>query len=564
MNPPNSDRIPLTAPLFAEGPEMPARKRHILPFSLYQAGLFIVDIVIGCVCFYVSLYLFSLDHAVLARPAEMAVSFFGASMMIAFFPTYRLYSYHLTFDTKNHMKNLVKAFCWSILMFAVVGFLYAWPTLFAEHALITGAVIFISASGLALLARFLWNHIGNFVKAVGISFIAVGLTGLLLGNERPVLVENPAAAFLAMMLFIFFISLLRYFLVRVVCNVWLRKYFRRQVMVIGSNEEAEEIVRHIIRLNAPFWVAGLINVNGISARELEKRFASKQCLGDLCDLPKIIKEKHLDEVIVTDETIDRRILISLLDYCVSIGVIVWFPPRLMPIIEMKLYIDNFCGLSMIRMCLQRNSLLYPMIKRVLDVLLTVPALLLLSPLFLAIALAIKLDSKGPVLYKATAVGENGKTFQMLKFRSMRPNESLEIHRAFVTKFIKGEIRRDQKKNVVLKIVDDLRVTRVGKILRKFSLDELPQLVNVFKGDMGLIGPRPCLPYEYAMYKDWHKKRNSVLPGITGLWQIAGRSEVSFEEMILLDLYYIYNRNVMMDMIILFETIFAVLGERGAY
>jgi len=115
--------------------------------------------------------------------------------------------------------------------------------------------------------------------------------------------------------------------------------------------------------------------------------------------------------------------------------------------------------------------------------------------------------------------------------------------------------------VCFKITDDQRVTPIGKLLRKLSLDELPQLINVLKGEMSLVGPRPCLPYEYEAYKDWHKKRLSIRPGITGVWQVTGRSAVSFEDMVLLDLYYIYNRNILMDINILYETIFAVLEKR---
>jgi len=153
---------------------------------------------------------------------------------------------------------------------------------------------------------------------------------------------------------------------------------------------------------------------------------------------------------------------------------------------------------------------------------------------------------------------------MYKFRSMYTDQSSDIHKQYVTKLIKGEIGRQGEQKGPLKITNDPRVTRVGRILRKLSLDELPQLINVLRGEMSLIGPRPCLPYEYEIYKDWHKKRNSVRPGITGLWQVTGRSEVSFEEMILLDLYYIYNRNLMLDLSILYETIFVVLGKKGAF
>jgi lipopolysaccharide/colanic/teichoic acid biosynthesis glycosyltransferase len=147
---------------------------------------------------------------------------------------------------------------------------------------------------------------------------------------------------------------------------------------------------------------------------------------------------------------------------------------------------------------------------------------------------------------------------------MRADSDKSMHQQYVTQLIKGEIHADEQKNGPIKIVNDPRVTKVGRILRKLSLDELPQLINVLKGQMSLVGPRPCLPYEYDIYQDWHKKRTAVRPGITGLWQVTGRSEVLFEDMILLDLYYIYNSSVLLDFQILFETVFVVLGKKGAY
>ena len=165
---------------------------------------------------------------------------------------------------------------------------------------------------------------------------------------------------------------------------------------------------------------------------------------------------------------------------------------------------------------------------------------------------------------ATVVGKHGKTFSMYKFRSMRTETDSEIHKQYVTKLIKGEIGKEEGEEKPLKITNDPRITRVGNFLRKLSLDELPQLINVLKGEMSLVGPRPCLPYEYEVYEEWYKKRAAVHSGITGLWQVTGRSSVSFEDMILLDLYYIYNRDLSLDLNILFETIFVVLGKRGAY
>ena len=147
---------------------------------------------------------------------------------------------------------------------------------------------------------------------------------------------------------------------------------------------------------------------------------------------------------------------------------------------------------------------------------------------------------------------------------MKINQDSAIHKKFVTQLIKGKISKEDDQGQPLKITEDPRITRVGKIIRKLSLDELPQIINVLKGEMSLVGPRPCLPYEFEIYPDWYKKRVHVRPGITGLWQVTGRSEVAFEDMILLDLYYIYNRTFVLDFQILFETIFVVLGKKGAY
>jgi lipopolysaccharide/colanic/teichoic acid biosynthesis glycosyltransferase len=153
---------------------------------------------------------------------------------------------------------------------------------------------------------------------------------------------------------------------------------------------------------------------------------------------------------------------------------------------------------------------------------------------------------------------------MFKFRSMRKDTRSDIHQEYVSKLIKGELKREGEEEKTFKITDDPRITKVGKFLRMLSLDESPQILNVIKGDMSLVGPRPCLPYEFEIYKEWHKKRLSIRPGISGLWQVAGRSAVTFEEMVILDLYYIYNRSLLLDLNILYETIYVVLMKRGAY
>jgi len=208
-----------------------------------------------------------------------------------------------------------------------------------------------------------------------------------------------------------------------------------------------------------------------------------------------------------------------------------------------------------------------LIKRAIDIAGSLAALILLSPLLLAIAVAIKLTSKGPVLFKQPRVGQYGGRFTFLKFRSMYYQSDAKIHRDYVRRLIAGEDEGEPgvAKGAVYKIKDDPRVTVVGKLLRKTSLDELPQLFNVLKGEMSLVGPRPPIPYEVEAYDIWHRRRFlEVKPGITGLWQVNGRSRVRFEDMVRLDLQYARTWSLGLDLKILLETPRAVLFGEGAY
>jgi undecaprenyl-phosphate galactose phosphotransferase len=394
---------------------------------------------------------------------------------------------------------------------------------------------------------------------MGISLVAAGVIHLV-DPEQTASMPHGIWNLLAGLLLAFTILAAgRYFIIETVYKGWLLRSFRRQVGIIGTNSEADKIATHIIDNNTPFWIAGTIGC----ARGLNVSIA-KRCLGDIVEMPALSKMHRLSDIIVTDEHLDKRTLISLLDFAMSKKITVWFPPTLLPIIDRKIYIDSFCGMPMIRMCQQRRIVAYNWIRYALDALLALPLMFVLFPVFGIIAAAIKLNSRGPVFYKADAIGKNGQEFKMLKFRSMKVNNDNDIHKQYVTKLIKGELGNDGSGEKPLKITNDPRVTLVGHFLRKFSLDELPQLINVIMGQMSLIGPRPCLPYEYDVYQDWYKKRASIRPGITGLWQVTGRSEVAFEEMILLDLYYVYNRSIWMDFHILLETIFVVLKKKGAY
>jgi undecaprenyl-phosphate galactose phosphotransferase len=412
-----------------------------------------------------------------------------------------------------------------------------------------------------LLKKYSNDQLLDFIKAMGLSLMVIGSAGLLLSKETPLIVINSEIIFVSFSMAVCVILAVRLTLVHLVFNKIMRRIFRRQMLIIGSDKEAGIITNHIIDHDAPFWVVGNLGVKEPGSFETS---IPKGCLGRLKDLPDIVETEKIDEIIVTDEDIDKAVLISLLDYCTTTGLTAWFPPKLLKIIDMKLYIDNFCGIPMIKLCSQKNTWFFNKVKHAMDALMALPIFIIQLPLFLLIAVAIKLNSKGPVFYLASSIGKNGREFKMYKFRSMRVDSDNNIHKNYVSKLIKGEIGKRSDQGETLKITNDDRITSVGRILRKYSLDELPQLINVLKGEMSLIGPRPCLPYEYEIYEDWHKKRVFVRPGITGLWQVTGRSEVSFEDMILLDLYYIYNKNLIMDFNILYETLFAVLQKRGAY
>ena len=195
------------------------------------------------------------------------------------------------------------------------------------------------------------------------------------------------------------------------------------------------------------------------------------------------------------------------------------------------------------------------VKRALDVIAATILLTVGLPLGALIALAVRINSPGPILYSQTRIGRNGHPFNIFKFRSMTADADAQLDEMAELNEASGPL---------FKMRDDPRRTAVGRILRRFSLDEVPNLINVLRGEMSLVGPRPNVPDEVAQYKDWHRRRLSVSPGMTGLWQVSGRSDLTFDEMVLLDIYYAENWSLTLDLGILLRTIPKVLGGEGAY
>ncbi len=537
------------------------RKDSRLP--ILNIALLLSDLVIAISAFLLGLQIAARGAFQWGNIEILLGPLFLSLITISFFPAYRLYNYQSLFSSKIHRENLLKAFTKSAFSLTII-FLYFNSSIFIRNNFnIFITVSLFSAILLLLLSKYSSDQFINFLLVVGVALLFAGFVGLTSRKSLPLLIANPRVVAISFLLTFLLVSINRMLLTHAVFFHLLRKHSRRQVVIIGSNAQANKVAQNIIKSNAPFWVAGSIAVKH-QTENAPPPITRKKLLGNISDVQRIVHNITVDDILITDEHIDKPTLIALLDFCSSHGINAWFTPKLLPIISVKLVSDNFCGQPMILFCSQKNSWVFNWGKQCFDFLTASILLVILSPLFLCIILLIKIDSAGPVLYRFQAIGKKGIRYEMFKFRSMRVDSGNKIHKDYVCKFIKGEIGTDEDDDTPLKITDDPRVTKVGKILRKLSLDELPQLLNVLKGEMSLVGPRPCLPYEFEIYQEWYKKRTSVLPGISGLWQITGRSEVAFEDMILLDLYYVYNRNMALDLNILFDTIFVVLEKKGGY
>jgi len=288
-------------------------------------------------------------------------------------------------------------------------------------------------------------------------------------------------------------------------------------------------------------------------------------LGGLEQVRRLARERRISQVMVAREDLSRGRLVELAHEWLDEGLRVILVSSAFEVMVARASAGLLGGVPLVelRRSPQRGWGLTA--KRALDVVAVTAGGLVLLPFLGLIAAAIKLTSPGPVLYKQERVGRQGRHFTLYKFRSMVVNNDDEAHRKYVKSLMRGNAAGvDSHGRKVYKIIDDPRVTRVGRFLRRASLDELPQLWNVFRGDMSLVGPRPCLPYEWDLYEDWQRHRLDVVPGITGLWQVTGRSQVSFEEMVLLDLHYITNWSLGLDLALLTRTIPVVIHGSGGH
>lgn len=307
--------------------------------------------------------------------------------------------------------------------------------------------------------------------------------------------------------------------------------------------------------------------DGILGKKLSEKTASENKLGlsikgifqDCADIKNILedsfKKEKIDEIIISVDNKNYDELMDIVDKCNGYNADIKVSSDLFGIIPQKIKIKKYYDIPVINGVSRHKSAVYFKFKRIVDVLLSLIGFIILTPVFLFIIVAIKLSSSGPVFYKQKRVGLNGELFDLYKFRSMNTGDGEDKKREkMMIDFMKN--------NRAQKIIDDTRVTRVGKFIRRTSIDELPQLYNVIKGNMSIVGPRPCLPYEFNNYEAWQKRRVKVLPGCTGVWQVSGRSSVSFTDSIILDLFYINNMSPLYDILLILKTFPVIFFSKG--
>lgn len=334
---------------------------------------------------------------------------------------------------------------------------------------------------------------------------------------------------------------------------------KKKVIIVGSDIAAKSFAVEMKIGNIyGLHLVGFVDNNKEIGRNV---FGGYKILGTIDDIPRIVEQNDIHEIIIAEPGNDYDGLLHTIDICKKTDAHINVASPLFEIVHKKFSVDSYFDLPVapLRTVPENGHVLF--YKRFLDVIGSLIGLVILSIPMTVIAAVIKATSQGPVLYKHIRIGKNGKPFQFYKFRSMKMGSDQDPERIKkMQEFIRSG---NGTGNGATKVVNESMITPIGKFLRKTSLDELPQLFNVLKGDMSLVGPRPCLPYEYEAYDEWHKRRLSVLPGCTGLWQVSGRSETDFDEMVVLDLYYIGNISPMFDIQLILKTIPVMILGRGA-
>jgi exopolysaccharide biosynthesis polyprenyl glycosylphosphotransferase len=415
-------------------------------------------------------------------------------------------------------------------------------------------ILFLALSGLYGVERITWGPpvLGSVAQALSLSVVALILLTFL--TKMPGLSRGWT-----LLLLVFSVALVliaRATVAGIVAALRRRGRLLQRTLLVGTNGESADIIR-LLRVARH---EGLVPVGCLASSQAE-RLSLNYCSEDVPvrgtarDLVRVTADENVDTVIIASSAFDHEVIARMIAELRALDVDVHLSSGLFEVLTSRVIISEIAGVPLITVrgiSLSRSNLV---LKRAFDLTLATVGLLAGLPVWIFIALTIKLTSRGPILYFQTRVGRSGALFPMFKFRSMYVDADARLSELASANDASGPL---------FKMKNDPRVTSVGRWMRKLSIDEFPQLLNVLRGEMSLVGPRPPLPVEVERYStdDW--RRLEVVPGMTGLWQVSGRSNLTFDEMVRLDVFYIQNWSVALDIMLIARTVPAVLFARGAY
>mgnify|MGYP002400770325 CR=1 FL=1 len=423
-----------------------------------------------------------------------------------------------------------------------------------EIGVVVGLIVIFTLRGLYSIRltgswfRQVWNIVSS--STLGVAFLITYY-----------FVFQPQSNSRLLVLFVWAISIVVLCLGRLIVSSVMGLLYRlglgeTRLLVVGSGRLGKLIMQHLAASpSLGYSIVGFLH--DMKEEQEPGDFGRFKMLGTLEDLGMVIRSMQIDEVIIALPSNLHQQSIRSVRLCERLGTSFKLVPDLYEyeLSLSRIDMDAIEGIPLIGIKQVSINTVQLLVTRIADIGLSVLGLVLGLPFWLCIALVIKLSSPGEAVYRQTRIGLNGQPFKVFKFRTMYKNAERGLD---------GLLERNEAQGPLFKIKDDPRITPVGKFLRRTSFDEFPQLLNVIKGEMSLVGPRPPLPQEVAQYADWQKERLSIKPGMTGLWQVRGRSDISFDEGVLMDLYYIENWSLRLYFMILLRTIPAVLFSRGAY
>ncbi len=400
-------------------------------------------------------------------------------------------------------------------------------------------------------------HLTNIMKALYYGALTIVLVSIMI--ESSSVIDSRLLIFLFSLIALPSLYFVRTELMRRLYLLFSTTGFRRNILILGDGKSGKLLAAKLMFENPiGLEVVGFVDDD----KEIGEAIVSDaKVIGRFNEMKDLIKKYNVDEIIVAIDSENYDKFLDVIDYCKKLDVTIRITSELFDVVAEKVSTEKYSDIPVIDVSTHFNNGITLALKRFYDIVISIIALIILSPVILFIMIAIKVSSPGKILFNQARIGKNGKEFQFYKFRSMRESTKDDKEEERVKRMI--EFMKDDDAESGTKIINDSRITWIGKIIRKTSLDELPQLLNVVKGDMSIVGPRPCLPYEFENYDEWQKRRVIVIPGCTGVWQVWGRSSVSFKESVVLDLYYINNMSPWFDLQIMLQTVPAILTARGA-